>query len=55
MEKNEDLPEFSLHAERIKMPDGRYLIFYTFENSFQNESGSLRDKTDPDPDKDKSN
>ncbi len=28
---NEDLP--TLHAERIELADGRYLIYYTFDDS----------------------
>jgi hypothetical protein len=28
---NEELP--TLHAERIELADGRYLIYYTFDNS----------------------
>ena len=29
---NETTPEPGVHAEQIVLPDGRYLIYYTFDD-----------------------
>jgi hypothetical protein len=45
METNERQSLLTLHSDRIKLADGRYLIYYTFTNTTPQEDHS-REKED---------
>src|SRR3954470_916721 len=45
-------PASHLHRRRITLPDGRYLIFYTFDEEFQSpapDSNTARPQPDSEP------
>ncbi|HEX3462990.1 MAG TPA: hypothetical protein VHS78_02910 [Candidatus Elarobacter sp.] len=37
---DDETPDPGVHEERITLPDGRYLIYYTFDDSDAPESGA---------------
>ena len=48
MEKNEGLNSLTLHSDRIKLADGRYLIYYTFDDAAEDHISINKPDDDPD-------